>query len=213
MGNIFFTADEHHGHENIIKFCKRPFDGIADMTEKLVEKHNEVVQPGDRVYHLGDMFWRTFGAEEAVKIVQRLNGQHYYIYGNHDELFRNKELRDCFVWCKDVENLKVQGYPNIWLSHYAHRVWNGSHKGSYHLYGHTHNVLPEGDYLSMDVGVDARNFYPISLEDVSKHMKGKKGRFDGGQWVCECGHSYLATNNNHSEQNICAKCMKAMRLQ
>jgi calcineurin-like phosphoesterase family protein len=174
MSSIFFTSDEHHGHFNIIKFCNRPFPSLEDMTEKLIYNHNEVVKAGDRVYHLGDMFWRTFTLGHAIETMSRLNGQHYYIYGNHDELFKSKELRDWFIWCKDVENLKVQGYPNIWLSHYAHRVWNGSHRGAYHLYGHTHNVLPEGDYLSMDVGVDAQNFYPISLEDVDKVLKKKK---------------------------------------
>jgi calcineurin-like phosphoesterase family protein len=207
--SIFFTADEHHGHENIIRFCKRPFSGIEEMTEKLVTNHNEVVKPGDHVFHLGDMFWRTFGLDPALKLMARLNGRHFYIYGNHCELFRHKELRDCFEWCKDVDNLKVQGYPNIWLSHYAHRVWNGSHRGAYHVYGHTHNVLPEGDYLSTDVGVDAQNFYPISLEDLDKKLKARKGRFDGGQWVCECGNKFLATNTSPT---VCAKCTKEMRL-
>ncbi len=209
MNDIFFTADEHHGHANIVKFCNRPFGGLEEMTEKIIANHNEVVKPGARVYHLGDMFWRTFAPVHAVTAMHRLNGQHYYIFGNHDEMFRHKEVRDCFVWCKDVENLKVQGYPNIWLSHYAHRVWNGSHRGAYHLYGHTHNVLPEGDYLSTDVGVDAQNFYPISLEEVDKRLKQRKGKFEGKQWVCECGHSFLATDTS---AKICAKCTKEMKL-
>lgn len=209
MSSIYFTADEHHGHENIIKFCERPFANTDEMTEKLVANHNEVVKPGDRVYHLGDMFWRTFGVERAVATVQRLNGQHYYIYGNHCELFRNNALFSQFIWCRDMENLKIQGYPNIVLCHYAMRVWNGSHRGAYQLYGHTHNVLPEGDYLSTDVGVDAQNFYPISLESVDKLMKTRKGKFDGAQWKCECGHSFLATD---MAPKICAKCTKEMRL-
>lgn len=209
MSNIFFTSDEHFDHNNIITFCNRPFADVEEMKEALIKNHNEVVKPGDRVYHLGDMFWRTFGVEEAVKAVQRLNGQHYYIYGNHDELFRNQALRDKFIWCRDMENLKVQGYPNIVLCHYAMRVWNGSHKGAYQLYGHTHAAMPENDSLSFDVGVDAQNFYPISLEAVHAKMKTKKGKFDGKQWKCECGHSFLATD---TAGKICAKCLKEMKL-
>lgn len=209
MGNVFFTSDEHHGHRNIIDFCNRPFSSLEEQTEKIVSNHNEVVKAGDRVYHLGDMFWRTFAISSALQTVKRLNGQHYYIFGNHDELFRHKSLQECFIWCRETENFKAQGYSNIWLAHYAHRVWNGSHRGAYHLYGHTHAALPEDGSLSFDVGVDAQNFYPISLEDVDKRMKTKKGQFAGKQWVCDCGHSFLATS---TVQATCAKCVKEMRL-
>ena len=174
MSTCWFTSDQHYGHSNIIKFCNRPFKDTSEMREKLIENHNSVVKPGDRVYNIGDMFWRTTPMSEAMSIVSRLNGQHYYIYGNHDELFRNAFLRNKFIWCRDAENLKVEGYPNIYLHHYACKVWNGSHKGSYHLYGHTHNVLPEDGSRSCDVGVDAQNFFPISLEEVHEKMKDRK---------------------------------------
>ena len=29
----YFTSDQHFGHENIIRFCQRPFRGAAEMTE------------------------------------------------------------------------------------------------------------------------------------------------------------------------------------
>jgi hypothetical protein len=41
------------------------------------------------------------------------------------------------------------------------RVWNRSHHGSWHLYGHSHGRLPEPPtLLSMDVGVDTHDFRP-----------------------------------------------------
>jgi len=183
LSTCWFTADEHIGHENIIKFCKRPFSNINEMKEKIISNHNEVVKPGDRVFHIGDMFWRTVPVKEALDIIYRLNGEHYYIYGNHDEIFhKNEFLRKSFVWCKDVHNLNVSGYPNIFLFHYACRVWNGSHRGSWHLFGHSHNNLTEiskgnskdESPFSFDVGVDTHNFYPWSLEEVAEKMK-KKG--------------------------------------
>jgi len=33
---------------------------------------------------------------------------------------------------------KVNG-QRCWLSHYPHAYWPASHKGSFHLYGHTHD--------------------------------------------------------------------------
>jgi len=50
------------------------------------------------------------------------------------------------------------------------RVWNGSHRGSYHLFGHSHGGLPSHG-LSFDVGVDCHNYSPISYDDVDKKMK------------------------------------------
>ena len=50
---IWFTSDEHYGHQNIIQFCKRPFLNLEHMTERLISHHNEVVKPGDEVFHLG----------------------------------------------------------------------------------------------------------------------------------------------------------------
>ncbi len=65
------------------------------------------------------------------------------------------------------------------LSHFAHRVWNKSHHGSIHLYGHSHGTLKdntkEGVYdkgKSMDVGVDTHaEFRPYSIEEIMKIME------------------------------------------
>ena len=35
---IYFTADTHFGHENVIRFCGRPYTTAAEMDEALVEK-------------------------------------------------------------------------------------------------------------------------------------------------------------------------------
>jgi len=51
---IWFTADTHLGHENVIRYNPRPFSSTAEMDEALIENWNQVVQPDDAVYHLGD---------------------------------------------------------------------------------------------------------------------------------------------------------------
>ena len=50
----WFTSDEHHWHANIIRYSKRPFSSIVEMTEELVRRHNAVVKAEDTVWHLGD---------------------------------------------------------------------------------------------------------------------------------------------------------------
>lgn len=165
MSRLFFTSDEHYGHANVLKFCKRPFESVEDQTEQLIKRHNTVVDDGDVTYHLGDMFWRTFTVKEAQSVMDRLNGKHYLILGNHDEVAKNIAGR--FVWVKDTT--LVHTPTRVWLSHYAHRVWPDSHKHSYHLYGHTHNVLPDFRY-SHDAGVDANGYFPISYQEVETIM-------------------------------------------
>lgn len=177
--NIFFTADEHYGHKNIIKFCKRPYADMAEMTEALIANHNAVVKPGDLVYHLGDMFWRSWPEAGAIDMLHRcLNGNHYYIFGNHEELMlRSEALRSKFVWTRYRHRLSsiVGGTEHeIILDHFAGRVWHHSGHGSWQLYGHSHGELPDDpNLLAMDVGVDACGYTPISLEEVAQRMQAK----------------------------------------
>lgn len=173
----FFTSDEHYGHAGIIRFCKRPFTDATDMREKLIAAHNSKVTKGDITYHLGDMFWRTTSLSDALEIMDRLNGQHALVYGNHEELVEKHEiLQDRFIWLKDIAYLdKTVLAPKIVLCHYAMRVWRNSHRGAYHLYGHSHAALPEANTLSFDCGVDTRPDYaPWSEAEIVEKMKRKQ---------------------------------------
>jgi len=60
---------------------------------------------------------------------------------------------ELFKSVEHYKEIRVDGTPWI-LSHYAHRIWHGSHKGWIHLYGHSHDSLPPYG-KSMDVGVDS----------------------------------------------------------
>lgn len=181
--NWFFTSDEHLGHARVIDFCGRPFANTEEMTEELIKRHNEVVKRGDLVIHNGDMFWRDFGVDQALEYMDRLNGNHYYVWGNHEELLKkNKQLQNKFIWCKDIAKIHPAGIKEkIILCHYALRVFEGSHRGDFHLYGHSHGKLPEAiagttkeeSPLSFDVGVDCWNYYPVSLGQVVEKMKRK----------------------------------------
>ena len=172
----FYTSDEHYGHRNILKFCNRPFADIFEMREFLIKAHNAKVSKGDLTYHLGDMFWQDMAVDEALYIMSRLNGQHKFVYGNHDEMMeRSPEVRSKFLEMDAAIFVHRSDFcPAIYLHHYACRVWRDSHKGSYHLYGHSHAALPEENTLSFDCGVDTRpDFAPYSETEVVEKMKRK----------------------------------------
>lgn len=181
----YFTSDEHYDHKNIIQFCKRPYfrNDVEQMKNALISNHNEVVNQTDDVWHLGDMFWRTLEVRSAIDIMNRLNGRHFYVHGNHDEIFESPCLRSCFEEIHVRTIIKQEGGPKngIVLDHFAGRVWHHSDKGSWQLYGHTHSAMPEIDpLLSFDVGVDAQNYYPISLTQVAEKMEQKIARIQRG---------------------------------
>ena len=172
MGEVFFTADTHFGHRNIIAYANRPFASVEEMDEVLIERWNERVRPHDVVYHLGD-FSLTRGPRTG-EILRQLNGEIHIVWGNHDRAAY--AIRERFASCHDYLQITVEGQFVVCF-HYALRVWNKSHRGSWQLYGHSHGTLPDDPHArSMDVGVDCNDFYPFSYDEVAQHMTTKEYR-------------------------------------
>jgi calcineurin-like phosphoesterase family protein len=167
MATLWFTSDTHFGHGNIIRYCNRPFKSVDEMNEVLIRNWNSVVQPGDEVWHLGDV---AFGSmEKAHACIRRLNGTKHLVWGNHDEGYEWEKL---FASTQHYKELHV-GKQELVLSHYAMRSWHHNMRGTVMLYGHSHGTLPSYG-KSMDVGVDAArmfwNMRPISFGEVMSEM-------------------------------------------
>lgn len=177
-GNVWFTADTHFNHANIIKYCKRPFSSSQEMDEALIANWNSRVQKNDTVYFLGDFCFAKGSQADKMNIVKRylnrLNGKLHIIVGNHDKPI--SLLSGFFSSYQDVKLINVNA-QSIYLSHFAHRVWPGSHHSSWSLYGHSHGTLQDDtNSLSFDVGVDCHEYFPISFERV-KEIISKKNRW------------------------------------
>ena len=163
---IFFTSDEHYGHAKIIQYCNRPFANIADHDEYLIRKHNEVVHEEDTVYHLGD-FSLKYNPLDVQKNIKKLNGVHIFLQGSHDQWAKN---------LPDILNIKVYD-TSITLCHYAMKVWNASHYGTWQLFGHSHGKLVV-DGKQLDVGVDCNNYAPFSFMRIQELMVNKPENFN-----------------------------------
>jgi len=180
---VYFTADQHFGHANIVRLAKRPFESVEDMDEAMIAAWNGVVAPGDYVYQLGD--FTLGGPDQAQSMFARLNGVIRVVPGGHDARWTRQARRDALVSALGdpvsiLEPLvslnttppdRLGGRQVVVLCHYAMRVWDRSHYGAWHLYGHSHGSLP-GLGRSMDVGVDAVGFAPISLAEVARRLSG-----------------------------------------
>lgn len=104
--------------------------------------------------------------------------------GNHDPQSKSGLVRADFAklfhQVHTLAKIQVQvgGQPQpIVLCHYAMRVWDASHHGAWHLYGHSHGSLPDDRHaLSWDVGVDNNNLLPLSVDEIAKIMATKTFR-------------------------------------
>ena len=82
--NRWYTSDHHFGHNNIIRYCARPFPHADAMDKEMAARWNDVVDHGDEVWILGDL------AMGNVKVmlsahVARLKGRKILVPGNHDK--------------------------------------------------------------------------------------------------------------------------------
>lgn len=201
---LFFTSDTHFGHGNIIKYCNRPgltereqeqllagerfkvcLDSVQRMNAYLLDEINNLVGPDDTLWHLGD-FCFGHGKSESYKTAKAFRDRIacrnvHLIWGNHD----NYSIAPLFSSTHKMETVFYEG-QQIVCCHYAMAIWNKSHHGAWHLYGHSHagaeewldKALP--GRRSFDVGVDnaARilgAYRPWSFEEIQTIMKKRQG--------------------------------------
>ena len=176
---LFFTSDTHFNHENILRFCNRPFANIEEHDKALIENWNSVVGINDTVFHLGDF---CFGNPQAVEhIAKQLNGHIILIRGNHDDKNLQKSLWGLFEEVLYQARIQVDGrtvylnhFPFLCFAHADPDMYKDSY--AYNLYGHVHSgkytkTSDEGRLsycypTQYDVGVDNNNYTPISWKDV-----------------------------------------------
>lgn len=167
---IYFTSDLHFYHEKIIQHTNRPFASREEMNKKLIQNWNKRVKDFDEIYILGDLTMK--GASYAEEVLTQLNGKKYLIRGNHDRFINQPDFNpNLFVWIKEYAELTYQNQRFI-LFHYPIQEWNGFFRGSIHLHGHQHNHSDynyenlEKGLKRFDVGVDANEMEPVSVEDI-----------------------------------------------
>ncbi|MCD7839527.1 MAG: hypothetical protein LUG46_02730 [Erysipelotrichaceae bacterium] len=166
---IYFTSDLHLGHQSVINMCQRPFDNIDEMNKTIIHNWNDTVTNNDTVYILGDLSYRIKN-DEANSLIKKLKGKKILIIGNHDNKYGmyDESLFEEICYYKELKYNHIK----FILFHYPIEDWNGMYSGSVHLHGHSHNkseynlLMKEKGLRRYDVGVDANEFKPISLEDI-----------------------------------------------
>lgn len=202
--NVFFIADTHIGHKNILSFQKERInalnlngsDDIEGMNEYIYKMWDETVKRGDHVYLLGDVFLGV--RVDAWKCIQRLkkHGAHIHlILGNHDRHIPSfKSQFDSIDYIKNVTFKKntftfLDEDFKVCLCHYPMLSWPDKCRGAALVYGHVHSSYPfideETDDLMVNAGFDAplANHKLISIEELWRYFKNKRGYLSALDYV------------------------------
>lgn len=158
----YFSSDWHLGHTNVIKYDKRPFKTVEEMDHVILGNITSRLEKGDNLYYLGDFaLTRSPNAMEGyMKALAYTEANLFFIKGNHDKRDTIKLYERYGTYLGEQKKIKVmddealEGVQEIVLNHYAMRVWDKSHHGTWLLYGHSHDGLERDPWgKSMDVGV------------------------------------------------------------
>ena len=155
----FFTSDTHFGDHRTLNLYKRPFASTAEMDAELVRRWNAVVGPGDEVWHLGD-FART--AALAREILQQLNGIKHLIVGNNDP---GPGVDQGWASVGPYVEIERDGHFLV-LCHYPFRSWRRQYEGALNLHGHAHGRMKAPLPRQFDVGVDVRDYRPVTVAEL-----------------------------------------------
>ena len=175
MSNVFLIGCTHFGHENMYKFLNKDgtrvrhqFADAKEGDEAMVERWNNTVSKGDKVYVLGDVAFH----KRHLATIGRLNGSKILVKGNHDNLQLAeyaKYFRDVRAYHRLVDDLVLSHVPvhpqSLW-SERNNKYWINIHA---HLHsGAVMNFLDASlpDYRYFSVCVERINYTPISLEEI-----------------------------------------------
>ena len=178
---IYFTADLHISHANIIRFCNRPFNDVHSMNKHITESWNKIVQPDDEIYVLGDVTFKL--TKRGVRhVFSLLNGKKYVIKGNHDrsDYLNNLQNAKMIEWWKYTHDISYEHNGKTYdfsLSHYPHYPLKNDNIIC--LHGHVHGIYEHnGEYFHspgvLDVGVDNVGYEPISIVTIIEFMERQK---------------------------------------
>lgn len=161
---VWFTSDLHFYHKNIIQYCDRPYKDVFAMNETLIANYNYFVKEGDFAFILGDF---AFAGKEVVEnLLTKMNGRKILVLGNHDR----RQSVNTLGWQQVEKTLEIEVDGQLVVLNHKPYDEKFIDRKLPLLHGHCHSIPEERKRLTdlntpmYDVGVDANNYYPVSLE-------------------------------------------------
>ena len=191
QNQLYLTSDLHFFHKRIIEFTGRPTT-FENLTSWIINQCNSVIPAKhSTVVHLGDMFFGCTTAEAAA-VLEQMNGDWWFILGNHDNEGKLKTVVETVNKLKGTNHrilgwyhrLLVKTPPKVqnekWgkklliLCHFPIEDWDSKHYGSAMIHGHVHGGGSghEGGPLTklpnrFDVGIDnSHTWSPFTYNEL-----------------------------------------------
>lgn len=190
----WFTSDLHIGH--ILVAGIRGFSDVDSHDKHLAAQWDSRVKDDDQVWVLGDISAGGAKAQRnALLWLKDRPGIKHLVAGNHDGI--HPMHRDAYKWhpqylevfasIAQTARRRIYG-KEVLLSHFPyaddqaeshrHDQWKLPDCGVPVLHGHTHlsekSSVSTKDTLQIHVGVDAHGFGPVSIDQISEKLEGKK---------------------------------------
>jgi calcineurin-like phosphoesterase family protein len=179
---IYFTADWHLNHKNILKYCDRPFKNVHHMNRIILDNYDNTVKEDDHVYFLGDLTMESSSSKSKfVNLFQDLPGHKKLVLGNHDK-FKPFDYHD--MGFESVHTLLNTSFNHIDLSlgtseffmvhdpayaYLPNTVWLCAH-----IHNHWKSQRTDNNIILINVGVDVWDFKPVSfgrvVEEICKYV-------------------------------------------
>lgn len=173
MSNIWVVSDTHFNHSNILKFTDsasgaliRPgFSSVEEMNELMIQRWNECVRPGDKVYHLGDVVMGTDQEGWMKRHWPRLMGRKVLICGNHDPI----KLLASGGWFSSIYESRDLRDLGLLLTHrpaHESQLWDWRRdRAMLNCHGHIHQQDPPSNN-HYNVCVEKTSYYPINIDEL-----------------------------------------------
>ena len=180
--NVYFVADTHFGHRNMIKGmsnwtegAEREYKSVQEMDDAIIRSILNTVGKDSLLIHLGDFVYPNVKVANTIEYLCALQCDVLLVRGNHDPQFERPETVEyinnqrfnrtgfSLIGVEDTAVVSI-GKDTFFLSHYPHLVWPGHHKGVIHLHGHCHGGLRSPGYYTRKV---ADVFWDVTKRPVS----------------------------------------------
>ena len=160
---IFFSADWHIDHSNIIEYCHRPFKNIQKQANALIRNYNELVSETDICYFIGD-FMMDKNEDRLKAYLDRMNGTKILILGNHDKMnpfaYVDAGFRHVHT-ALDVEEFVLAHDPSASIVVRPKTL----------LCGHVHDLFKQQKNI-INVGIDVWDYRPASIDEIKLMTEG-----------------------------------------
>lgn len=185
---IYFTADLHLDHANIIKYANRPFlkqgdligEGQIDkkiwasekiksdrchwMNKTLIDNINKKVSEDDLLYNIGDFAFK--GINNSTKWENKIKCRVVHITGNHD---RNNGIKSYIIKC-----MMEFGGKEVFVQHNPPLIKDEIPICDFVICGHVHDkwkhkYVKDCNIPIINVGIDVWEYEPVSTHALLKY--------------------------------------------